>query len=425
MLATDRASQPAACAVTSALDGSRRDLDELLRVVGASKHDVTPFDAGVTDLCSALSGRLLRLREHPEAVSLGFWMRPASISALQAEFERAVPPSHVVGPRGLAVHITPANVDTMFVYSWVLALLMGNASIVRLSSRASTARDDILEAIAATLDEPRFAVHAARNSFILTDHAEATAAALSLAADVRIVWGGNATVEHFRRYPIPIHGRDVAFPDRHSLALLDANAVLELDDAGLRKLAEAFFNDAFWFDQGACSSPRLIVWRAASAKARTEVALERFHEAVVGAIERRGYVAETGIALSKMAFATAMAARVDGVRIVSPSNEVHWVRLPGLGEYDRENCGGGLFFEIISHDIEADLLSLVSRRDQTITAFGVDGSGLQHLARALNGRGVDRIVPVGEALAFSATWDGLDLLHEFSRRTVVDVRRSA
>jgi hypothetical protein len=36
--------------------------------------------------------------------------------------------------------------------------------------------------------------------------------------------------------------------------------------------------------------------------------------------------------------------------------------------------------------------------------------------RAANGRGVDRIVPFGEALTFGRFWDGYDLLAELTRR---------
>jgi len=40
-----------------------------------------------------------------------------------------------------------------------------------------------------------------------------------------------------------------------------------------------------------------------------------------------------------------------------------------------------------------------------------------------NGRGVDRMVPIGDALAFDDVWDGFDLLGEFSR--LVALRPSA
>lgn len=406
--------------IRSALDGWQGTAEALLQDVAALRYDVRPFDPDTVRLCAGISERLLKLREHPEAVALGFWMRPTAVLRLQDRFQGSLPPNQLAVPRGLAFHITPANVDTLFVYSWALSLLIGNVNLVRLSSRSTDVRTRMLEAIADVFEQPDMAALARRNRFILTDHEEGTLRTLSAASDVRVVWGGDATVEHFRRLPLPVRGRDVLFPDRHSLAILDAGRVAGLDEDGIRSLAERFFDDAFWFDQAACSSPRLLVWRGALDPGQTEHAVRRFRDAVLATLRRRRYTVETGLAINKMTFATDIAGRTDGVLVESVANEVTWVRLPGLADYDRENCGGGLFFEVVSHDLAEDLVALVTSRDQTVTTFGLAAEELRQLASALNGRGVDRFVPVGRALAFDATWDGADLLGEFSRRVVID-----
>ncbi len=425
MMTLERPAEAAGSTIRSAIDAQQWEATALVAEMAALDRDQHPFDEAIVQLCAAISARLLALRQHPEAVSLGFWMRPASLSQMREAFERSVADDQVVVPRGLAFHVTPANVDTMFVYSWVLSLLVGNANIVRLSSRGSTTRTAILESIAAALTEDRFHGLASRNRFVLTEHGEATSRTLSGAADVRIVWGGNETVGYFRSFPLPVHGRDIVFPDRHSMAVLDAASVADLDDAELAALADRFFNDAFWFDQGACSSPRLITWQAGTSGEQTERAIRRFRDAVTEAIRRRHYMVETGMTLNKMAFATEVAARVPKSHIESTVNEAYWVRLSTISDYSRDNCGGGLFFEVISDDLDGDLMALVGPRDQTVTTFGLDAQTLRGLARHLNGRGVDRFVPVGQALAFGSVWDGLDLLHELSKRVVVDAARPA
>jgi hypothetical protein len=406
--------------VRSALGPGWDSAEALLAEMLPHRYDLAPFADETMGLCSAISARLMGMRAHPEVVSLGFWMRPAALAKSRTAFEASVPSGQLAVPRGLAFHVTPANVDTIFVYSWIVSLLVGNANIVRLSSRATEARTRLLEAIGEVLTDPAHAVHARRNRFVLTDHDEGPLRAFSAACDVRVVWGGDATVELLRRFPIPVRGQEVVFPDRHSLAALDASSVAALDDDGMRKLADRFYDDAFWFDQGACSSPRLVMWRAAGDAAATEGAIRRFRDAVLAATRRRGYAVETGIALNKMAFATEVAARVGGVRIESAANETMWVRLPDLATYDRENCGGGLFFEFVSADLTSDLAAVVALRDQTVTTFGLAQDELVDLARRINGRGVDRFVPVGRALAFDSTWDGADLLTELSRRVVIE-----
>jgi hypothetical protein len=243
---------------------------------------------------------------------------------------------------------------------------------------------------------------------------------LSSVADVRVVWGGDATIEHFREFPLPPRGRDVTFPDRQSLAILDADAVGRADDAELRALADRFFNDAYWFDQAACSSPRLLIWAARHGDS-AEDARRRFRSAVADAIRRRSYEAETGAVLEKMALGLRIAAVTDGVRYSRDSNEATWVMLPALSAYGREHCGGGLFFEVVSHDLEDDLASFLTSSDQTVVCYGVDRDRALTLARQLNGRGIDRWVRIGEALTFGHIWDGYDLLQEFARRVVVDL----
>jgi hypothetical protein len=135
-------------------------------------------------------------------------------------------------------------------------------------------------------------------------------------------------------------------------------------------------------------------------------------------------MAETGAAIDKMVLGYRRAAAADGVRYERDSNEATWVELPDLALYDRASCGGGIFFEYVSSQLEADLLSLVQPQDQTAACFGLPHDVARALARRLNGRGIDRWVPIGRALEFNRVWDGYDLLQEFTRRVVVDVGTS-
>ena len=212
----------------------------------------------------------------------------------------------------------------------------------------------------------------------------------------------------------------MTFPNRHSLAIIDADAVRRADEDELARLADRFFNDAYWFDQAACSSPRLLIWVTRGAD-RAEDARVRFREAVDSAIRRRADEAETGAVLEKMVFGLRTAAAVDDVHYLRDSNEATWVELPRLSTYDRESCGGGLFFEFVSHDLGEDLMGFLGPVDQTAACYGLDRELVLELARRINGRGIDRWVRIGDALTFASVWDGYDLLSEFARRVVVDL----
>ena len=79
-------------------------------------------------------------------------------------------------------------------------------------------------------------------------------------------------------------------------------------------------------------------------------------------------------------------------------------------EPPRRWLGAGLF-PVLELDSLDELAALVVRRDQTLTHAGFTPAELAAFAERLGGRGLDRIVPIGSALAFSPIWDGYDLPH--------------
>jgi hypothetical protein len=96
-------------------------------------------------------------------------------------------------------------------------------------------------------------------------------------------------------------------------------------------------------------------------------------------------------------------------------NELTVLELETLDGFDRTHPGAGLFYAATVDGLE-ELASFVVRKDQTMTISGFGGSEVASFVRAVNGRGIDRIVPFGEALTFGRFWDGYDLLAELTRR---------
>ena len=63
---------------------------------------------------------------------------------------------------------------------------------------------------------------------------------------------------------------------------------------------------------------------------------------------------------------------------------------------------------------------VVNERYQTITYFGIDTKEIMDCIFEVGMLGIDRIVPIGQALDMSFKWDGLDINKMFSR--VVEVK---
>jgi len=94
-------------------------------------------------------------------------------------------------------------------------------------------------------------------------------------------------------------------------------------------------------------------------------------------------------------------------------------QLENIRNLDRDHCGGGFLFQHYAEGLEA-LAECVARKDQTLTYFGFDPQEMAAFAQSLNGRGIDRIVPMGKALTFNRYWDGYDLLAEMIRHVYVE-----
>ncbi len=65
------------------------------------------------------------------------------------------------------------------------------------------------------------------------------------------------------------------------------------------------------------------------------------------------------------------------------------------------------------------MLPFIDEGDQTVTHWGIDAESLRGFAGLAGGRGLDRIVPIGEALAFDVVWDGFHLVDDMLRRVRV------
>jgi hypothetical protein len=252
-------------------------------------------------------------------------------------------------------------------------------------------------------------------------HERPVTEALSAACDLRVVWGGDATVRAIREVALPPRARELAFPNRFSLAAFDVAAYGALDGGGRDALAERFYNDTFWFDQMGCSSPRVLVW--VGARDGAERCAADFHPRVLAVTAAKAYAPETGAVLGKLTYGYRAAMDGTAVRVEAPGNALTVVTLGGLGDLargrTREHPGGGLLLQAAAPAL-ADLTAVVTGADQTLAHFGFAPAALRGLALALAGRGIDRMVPVGRALNFGRVWDGVDLLQEMTRRVVIE-----
>lgn len=384
----------------------------------ASIAPLPAFAPAATDFVEALSAHLMRSRQaraHPELTALAFWMRRAGLERLRnGLFERAG--DALLVPRGTVFHIAPSNVETIFVYSWLLALLTGNRNIIRLSGKPSLQANLLVEAIAALLADPLHAAIARRTLLVRYPADDRITEQLSALCDVRVVWGGDSTVRAIRRLPLPPTATEIAFPAKYSLALLHAAGWQAAAEEQKSVWVEGFYNDAYWFDQMACSSPRMVLWIGSRSQAEQSATdfWSRLERKLAARQRRFADVDYVNKRTAQDALAIDAAARIPA----ASSNDIArvWLDVPAL--HARRHCGAGLFFESVLSDLDA-LRPLLNRTIQTVSYAGFAREELRRFVGAEPVAGIDRIVPFGRALEFAPVWDGFDLLRMFMREVTV------
>lgn len=380
-----------------------------------SKPPLSPFHPAVLEFAGQLSKKLLRMRHKPELAALGYWLRKAHIYSLKTEWEKETE-NTVVKARGTVFHLAPSNVDTIFVYSWLLALFAGNRNIIRLSAKEDADSNELLAAVIELLKEEQHEAIAKRTVILTYAHEAGATEEISRQVHTRVIWGGDETVHAIRAVPLAPLANEVVFPNRFSLAVFHAESVVALDEEVRVRLLNDFYNDVYWFEQMACSSPRLIVWTGSSETIERAQAMfwEQFHKIVE---EKRKYFIS---ALQVQKLSSALSAAVDEeTKSVHHEAAFTRVQMSSLKEGEREkHCGGGLFYECSMQSLK-EVAEMIEDKDQTVSYFGFAKEEMIDFAECIVSRGADRIVPVGQALHFDEAWDGQRFLRSFTREVVI------
>jgi hypothetical protein len=398
--------------------GDPTTVDIVLADVGVVPTDgpLTVGDPRIAEYLAAVARRLLEpslVRRHPELGSLGFFLRRSRTDDVLAGLHHGAssPVISLRVPRGLIVHIPPANVDTLFVYSWALAALAGNRNIVRISPRAGSTARTLVTVLNEELADAHPAV-AQTQRLISYGRDEAATAALSAACDLRVMWGGDEAVQAVRGHRLGPTARDLTFPDRSSFAAVSVAGWAAASTGWRRETAAALAADAYWFDQAACASPRTVFVVGSAGPA--SMVRDQLLDLVAAAVAERGWGRDPAMAVQRRVSAYGLAADGVATRVHAHGPSVLGVDLAPGATPPRAWLGAGLFPVAVVASLD-DLAPLLRRRDQTLTHAGFDQTELLTFVAALGARGLDRIVPIGSALTFAALWDGYDLLREFTR----------
>ena len=360
------------------------------------------FSERMVNFLAQLSRLLLRdKRSGVDVKSYAYWIRRSSLETAAREGGGR----NRLG-RGVALHIAPSNVPVNFAVSMTSSLLAGNGTVVRVSNKPFPQVDLICEAVNLLLDgecqEMRPYLCILRH-----EHSEEITQELSQLCDVRVIWGGDRTIETIRRAVLPPRAVELAFADRYSIAVIDAEAYRSSEP---EEIAKKFYADTYYTDQNACSSPRLVVWLGEDVQA----AREQFWTALAR-VAPRNYDLRPIQVVDKYSAVCALGMSRSGVRYIPGDTLVVRAELDRLtADVMDYKCGSGCFFEYTAKGLE-EIVPVLTKRCQTVAVLGVDRERVKELVFSRGVRGVDRIVPLGGTMELSLIWDGFQMVESMSR----------
>ena len=373
------------------------DIAALLPGIPAKK----PFADDIVEFLNDVSRLLMQDRAakaFSDVVTFAFWIRKAFVLKLKERFA-AKDNSFRLG-KGVVFHIAPSNVPVNFAYSLVAGLLNGNANVVRIPSKDFDQVRILANAFNRALQE-----HEEMKPYVLLVRYERDKDIndmFSSIADVRVTWGGDNTIAELRKSPLPPRSGEITFADRYSLAVIDSNSYLAIENKN--KVAEDFYNDTFFTDQNACTSPRIIVWIGTKIEEAKEVFWAEEH-----ALVKQKYAFQAIQGVNKLTSSYLISVVEPCCKIEKhEDNLIIRVSVPKVSRFlmdYRDNSG--YFFEYNCKDI-LEIKDLCNdKRCQTVAYIG----NADMITPLLNAgiKGIDRVVPMGKTMDFDLIWDGYNL----------------
>ncbi|EGA70923.1 acyl-CoA reductase [Vibrio sinaloensis DSM 21326] len=385
----------------------------------ANQPPLIAFSPVVIEFLDTLSREILSSTEakaYPDLASFAFACRKRNIKKLSRAYGDT--DDKLLVGKGLVLHFTPSNVPLNFAYSLFAALLAGNSSIIRMSSKDFPQATYLTEVISKTLQMPNFKVLSDMIVIIKYEHDEEITGYLTELCDIRVIWGSNATISSLRSHPLPPHSYDIAFHERYSVSVISAEGYLSTDESQMKRSALDFYNDTLFFDQNACTSPRVIYWvgeQDCVSKAR-----DRFWSFFSKVAYEKQYRNSGNLVVDKFVSQCHTAIDVNAKQLSLTGELITRVELQDLNLSVEQYCPAGGFFLEYGSDSLVELNRLANdKKLQTISYLGIEASQIVSALNSGQTSGVDRIVPIGKSADFELNWDGYDLIHQMTKHLVI------
>lgn len=379
-----------------------------------NNESIKPFDNLVCEFLDYFSKDLFKISKklnRPDLTSLAFWCRKSNLMKLKEKYDV----EKISKGLGLIFHITPSNIPTNFAYSLIFGIITGNNSVIKVPSKKFEEIKIICERINFILKLKKFNKIKNKITIIRYDKNNNITEEISQISDGRLIWGGDNTVREIKLLKTKFRSIDLTFGDRYSFSVINSENLKKLNKKEMINLIKNFYNDTYLVDQNACSSPHLIIWLGKSKKIKN-IFWEKLFQFV-----KKNYDHPSIASIDKLSdLYNSIILNKEIKKIQTFERFIYVVTLKKLQEnLDKLRGRWGFFYQI---DLEnfVNIKDFLTDKFQTMTYFGIDRKNLQSFILNNHLNGLNRIVPIGQALDINFYWDGYDILNMLTKK--IDLR---
>jgi hypothetical protein len=314
-------------------------------------------------------------------------------------------------PQGLVAMWMPGNVATLPMFSLIPALLAKNVCLVKLAYPEPEGTDHLLAVLAESQDgDVRGADLLEAAAVVWFDYRNRELnEQMSLAADVKIIWGGAEAIKAITSLPRREHCAEIVFGPKYSIGVIDRQKI-QSDPEKLNEAVAGFVRDIAVFDQRACSSPQTIFVECNARLSLREVG-ELFAKHLAKLSPKPGLDPYTTMRIVNVRAAWAMDEEKD---VIASADGANWTVCLDRDVSLKEAVQSRTIF-LTEVDSWQRVVPLLSPKVQTVgVAFGNQDDTIT-FAEAASQAGVARCVRPGLMNSHESPWDGKLIINQLVR----------
>ncbi len=378
-----------------------------------TKHS-TIFDQKILIFFDKLSEKIFKrkdLNKYPDLASYAFFCRKKNILRLKKNYSGFEENRY---GRGISLHFTPSNVPMNFAYSLFFGLISGNSCIIRLSNIENHQSKILINELNNLLQKKKFFFLKKKIIILRYKKNKNITDVLSSICDVRLIWGGDETIYEIRKSPLSANAFDVTFADKYSISIIGCDGYLK--SPLKRREAVSFFNDTLFFDQNACTSPKIIFW--IGNKDKVNKARKVFWKYFENTVNSKNYNPRGNSGYEKFYKETLLTLEQD-ITINKGNQNIKKILLKKIPKnLEKYFSPGGVFIEFQSKNLKK-LKKIINNKIQTITYINFNPTKIVDDLDIKRIKAVDRIVMNGRSSEIGLEWDGYDIIFQISKKLVI------